>query len=262
MQWVYAIPVWLASLIIIGACCAISAAGLYLIRGYDPKYASITHNDVAGPVMATIGTVMAVMLSFMVVTVWQQYDQSAATVDKEASAIADLYHAVGALPASVRLPVRAGLERYVDLVISNDWPAMRYGGNDPRVRATALDIVRDIQTYEPATYGQQNVAADAIEHAHEMLDARRDRLFQNQEAVPSLVWVMMIFVAAVTVASTYLFRVDDARAHYLMSMALAAVIGATFVMLAEFDLPFRGEMQIDPRAFAADYAVFSVEPNR
>jgi len=262
VEWVYEMPVWTASLLIIGGCCALAAAGLYLVRTRYPRYAEITHNDVAGPVMATIGTVLAVMLSFMVVVVWQEYDAAGQIVNTEASEIADLYHTVGPLPAATRTSVRDGLERYVHLVVHDEWPLMKEGRASDAARRTAIAVVEAVQRYQPRTFGQQNLASEAITHAHNLLDARRNRLFQNQQAVPGLVWTMLFFVAGITLASTYFFRVASARAHVAMALALAAVVGATFVMIAELDLPFRGPMQIDAGAFSMDAIVFNEEPNR
>ncbi len=71
---------------------------------------------------------------------------------------------------------------------------------------------------------------------------------------------MMMLVAAITLASSYFFRVSNARAHMTMTLTLAVVIGATFIMIAELDLPFRGEMQIPPTAFAHAYRAFHDSP--
>jgi hypothetical protein len=70
----------------------------------------------------------------------------------------------------------------------------------------------------------------------------------------------MFFVAIVTLGSSYFFYVPDARAHLLMTAAVGAVIGAIFVVIAELDLPFRGDLQIPPFAFTHDYQTFRDDP--
>jgi hypothetical protein len=67
----------------------------------------------------------------------------------------------------------------------------------------------------------------------------------------------MFFIAIVTIGSSYFFRVRSLAAHVLMTVALAAVIGAIFVMIAELDLPFRGDLQVRSTAYAQDDLVFS-----
>ncbi|MDE2483049.1 MAG: DUF4239 domain-containing protein [bacterium] len=256
MSWVYDLPIWLASIVYIGGMSALAAAGVLLVRR-GVAHRAITHNDVAGPIMATLGTVLAVMLSFMVVTMWQEYDNASSFVAQEASDIADLYHESAIFPEPIRGEVQAALRHYVALVIRDEWPRMRDGRESAATRLAAIRAVTLVQQYQPTTLGQQTAQADALAHAHGFLDARRQRLFANSESVPRLLWAMMIFISIVTLGSAYFFRVDNPRAHLLMTVALAAVIGAIFVLIAELDLPFRGPMQIAPSAFAKDYTAFS-----
>jgi hypothetical protein len=260
MTWVYSIPVWLVCILFIGGMSALAAAGLLLARSPHTGKLRAASNDFAGPIMATLGTILAVMLSFMVVTVWQEYDQSAQIVQTEADEISNLYHEVSVFPQPLRNGIHAAIEHYVDIVIDREWPLMREGGSSSAAHHAAYQIVSLIESYNPNTLGQQTAQADALHHAHAFLDARGNRLFQNQQSVPPLLWVMMLFVSAVTLGSSYFFYVEDARAHLIMTAAVGAVIGAIFVVIAELDLPFRGDLQIPPSAFSHDYTTFLDDP--
>lgn len=82
----------------------------------------ITYNDFVGPVLA-------VMMSFMVVAVYQQFDASAAVVDRESGAASDLHHIADLLPQPTRGKLKVAVDRYVAVVIAKDFPAMRHGGS-------------------------------------------------------------------------------------------------------------------------------------
>jgi hypothetical protein len=260
VTWVYVTPLWVVCVAFIGGSGALAALSLMFVRRRFARREQKQNNDFAGPVLATLGTILAVMLSFMVVTVWQQYDQSAGIVQTEADQISDLYHEVGVFPQPLRDVVRRSIQRYVAIVVGQEWPLMRLGEFSPQAHRAAADVERLIQNYEPTTIAEQNAQADALHHTHGFMDARGDRLFQNRRSVPLLLWIMMFFVAAVTLGSSYFFYVPDARAHIVMTAALAAVIGAIFVVIAELDLPFRGDLQIPPTAFGHDYATFADDP--
>ncbi|MGC2131157.1 MAG: DUF4239 domain-containing protein [Candidatus Aquilonibacter sp.] len=260
MTWVYSIPAWLVCILFIGGMSALAVAGLLLARSPRTGKFRSASNDFAGPIMATLGTILAVMLSFMVVTVWQEYDQSAQIVQTEADEISNLYHEVSVFPQPLRNEIHAAIEHYVDVVIDREWPMMRNGGSSALAHRAAYNVAALIEGYNPRSLGQQTAQADALQHAHAFLDARGNRLYQNQESVPPLLWVVMIFIAAVTLGSSYFFYVEDVRAHLLMTAAVGAVIGAIFVVIAELDLPFRGDLQIPPSAFTHDYTTFLDDP--
>ncbi len=255
MTWVYSLPLWVATVVFIGGCCLLCAGGLYVVRRrYAGGANGITHNDVAGPIMGTVGTVLAVLLTFMVITVWQEYDTAAQGADTEAAELADLYHESFALPPKFGAPLRARILQYVGIVVHDEWPLMKAGFQSRTAERLAIEIVDSVQSYPPATMGEQTAQADALTHVHNFLDARRTRFFSNAESVPGLVWAMMIFVSAITISFSYFFRIANARAHLLMILALGAVVGATFLMIAELDLPFRGPLQIPPSGFVHDLA--------
>jgi hypothetical protein len=260
MTWVYAIPVWLVCILFIGGMSAFAVGGLLVAR--SPRMAKLRapSNDFAGPVMATLGTILAVMLSFMVVNVWQEYDESAQLVQTESDQISNLYHEVSVFPQPLRDQTHAAIERYVDIVVDQEWPLMRQGSESSTAHRAAVHVVTLIENFDPKTMGEQNAQADALHHAHAFMDARGSRLFQNQESVPPLLWVVMLFIAIVTLGSAYFFHVDDIRAHLFMTAAVGAVIGAIFVVIAELDLPFRGDLQIPPSAFSHDYKTFLDDP--
>ncbi|MDP9025851.1 MAG: hypothetical protein M3N13_10815, partial [Candidatus Eremiobacteraeota bacterium] len=95
---------------------------------------------------------------------------------------------------------------------------------------------------------------------HTFNDARRQRLFDNQQAIPISLWWTILFISAVTIASLYLFRVANVKAHLLMTVALAAVISSILILIAELDLPFRGDISVPPTAFSRADAVIAVDP--
>jgi len=248
VTWIYAIPSWLFALLVIGSMCAASAGGLILVhrRKRDQQ---LTHNDVAGPIITTVGTVLAVMLSFMVVTVWQEFDVSAANVQHEASAVSDLYHLAPALPAPVSTRLQTAVRSYTQIVVDREWKLMQSGKRSMRARDVSLSILGIVAGYEPKTPTQVALQQEAFALIKTFSDDRRSRIFDNQESIPGILWLTMIFIGAITVGSSYFFDVRNFQAHLLMTIALAAVIGSIFVLIVEFDLPFRGDISVPPTAF-------------
>src|SRR5581483_11084726 len=102
MQWVYGLPAWVLMPLAVVVACAVSAFALFLTRSRLTRNDLITHNDVAAAILQMLGTVLAVMMSFMVVGVWEQYDTAGQNTQIEASALSDLYHLADAFPQATR----------------------------------------------------------------------------------------------------------------------------------------------------------------
>jgi len=253
VTWIYIFPLWLFAPLVALAFCSTACLGLALTRRHLQRDERIPRNDVAGPLLSTIGALLAVMLSFMVVGVWQEFDVSAANVQREAGAIADVYHLAAFMPGPPRHRIQADVDRYIHQVIALDWPAMQRGGRSREAYDTLYRILDSIVTTTARTPSQVQAQSAAMHSIQTVIDARRRRFHDNGAGIPAVLWDTMLFMAAVTVMVAFSFRLDGVRAHYTMIVALAAVIAISFVLIAELDYPFRGDMSISSRDFTHEY---------
>jgi hypothetical protein len=77
------------------------AVGLRLLQRFVPHHVREAHNDVAGFIFAAVGVLYAVLLGFVVITVWTNNDAARQTTFKEADALAGIYWISRDLPAPV-----------------------------------------------------------------------------------------------------------------------------------------------------------------
>jgi hypothetical protein len=249
VTWIYNIPLWVFATLAVAIMCGLTAFGTYLARRYGGRNMELSRNDIAGPVLSVAGTVLAVMLSFMVVVVWQEYDASAGSVLHEAGALSDLHQEANAFPPALRDRLQSQIDQYADVVVHIEWPEMRTGGRNGQADDIARFIEGDVLAYNPTSPTQTSLQANALDLVHTFLDARRQRLFDNNQGISPYVWGAMLFLSAATIFLTFLFRTENAGAHLIMTIVLAAIIATILVLIAELDYPFRGTLQIQPTAF-------------
>ncbi|MBC5824622.1 MAG: DUF4239 domain-containing protein [Candidatus Eremiobacteraeota bacterium] len=199
--------------------------------------------------MSIIGTAYAVLLSFMVVVVWQQYNASDETASAEAGAIADLHHLSEGLPAPLSAGLKEELDEYIRVMIGQEWPAMKRGNWSSRAQALSRIMARQIIAFQPKNAAQQSVQQQALSVLRTMLDARRQRLHDNETGIPRILWWTLCAAGAVTVAFSYLFGLENMKIQLIMTAALATTISLTFVLIAELDYPFRGDTAVSPHSW-------------
>ena len=249
MTWIYAIPAWLFFIAVLLALCCAAGFGLIIFQRIVPQSDELAHNDVAGPIIGTIGTILAVVLSFLLIGNWQEYDTAAGTMAQEAASIADLYHVAPYFPANTATQIQAACRTYVDTIINREWPAMRDGGSSPDATNASLSLLRIVAQYQPQTATQQTLQQNALGYVNAIMDGRRIRLFDNDQGIPTIFWAGNFFIAAITIVFCYLFRVRKRELHVAMTLGLMCAIATLFVITAELDYPFRGDNQLKPSPF-------------
>src|SRR5215469_7276416 len=126
MYWVYDLPNWLFAVLTVAVAVAIGLIGFYATRQWVRQVhgEEISHNDIVGFFLGTIGLYYGITLGLVAVGTWQAYSDVDTKVDQEASA---LYRDVSNFPEPKRSELQADLREYTRRVIDVVWPLQRRG---------------------------------------------------------------------------------------------------------------------------------------
>lgn len=234
----------------VGAAVVVALTGLYVVRRVVPHQVLAPHNDVAGFVYATIAVTYAVVLGFVVITVWDQYEEARSNADREANDIADLYRLAAWFPDSEQPKIQQALHDYTRSVVDDEWNAMNRGDAPSPETTAALDRMWEL--YRQAgqgSMGQSTAYGDSLDRLQDVGNSRRIRLLESREGIPAILWVGLIAGAVLTVGFAYGFGVERARSHALMLGTLAASIALLLFMVFSLNYAFRGDVRVRPEPF-------------
>jgi hypothetical protein len=227
----------------------VAVAGLVVVQRLVPSDRREGHNDVAGFIYAVLGVAYAVLLAFVVIAVWQDYKTAQANVESEAHELAGAYFLASQLPEPQRTRIQDLVRTYVRVVVDEEWPMMERGQTSEHADSLVSQLRLQILKFDPHTKGEQVLYERGLTQLHDAVDARRERLLEVREGIPTLLWVVLVGGGVITVSFTYLFGLKSNVAHALMVAALTLVICGILFTIGEFDNPFSGVVEIGPNAF-------------
>jgi protein-S-isoprenylcysteine O-methyltransferase Ste14 len=227
----------------------VAVVGLLVVQRLVPSDRREEHNDVAGFIYAVLGVAYAVLLAFVVIAVWQDYETAQINAESEAHELAGVYFLSSRLPESQRTRIQDLTRTYARVVVEQEWPLMERGQTSPRADALVSQLRLKILGFDPSTKGEQVLYERGLTQLHDATDARRSRLLEVREGIPHLLWVVLVLGGVITVSFTYLFGLKSNVAHALMVAALTLVICGILFTIAEIDYPFSGVVEIRPEAF-------------
>ena len=227
----------------------VAVTGLVVVQRLVPPERREGQNDVAGFIYAVLGVAYAVLLAFVVIAVWQDYQTAKTNVDSEAHELAGVYFLASQLPEPERTRIQDLVQTYARVVVVEEWPLMEQGQRSPRAESLLSQLRLQILQFDPSTKGEQVLYERGLTQLHDATDARRSRLLEVREGIPELLWVVIVGGGVVTVSFTYLFGLKSNVAHALMVAALTLLICAILFTIGEFDYPFSGVVEIRPEAF-------------
>ena len=228
----------------------VAVGGLILVQRLVPSTLRQQHNDVAGFIYAVVGIVYAVLLALVVIAAWEEHEMAKATVDREANELAEIFWLAHRLPETEGRQLQELARSYARVVVDEEWPLMsREGRASPRAWGLLDDMRLEVQELEVVTQADQVLYAQGLELVHDLADARRMRLVEADEGIPAVLWIVLIVGALVTVGFTYLFGLENTRAHRLMVAALAGIIALALFSVGALEYPFSGGARVGPGAF-------------
>jgi hypothetical protein len=236
----------------------LAVGALALVRRSVEVSRLVVHQDVAGFILAVVGVVYAVLLAFVVIAVWQQFEAAQATSEQEAVAVGSLYRDALVQGAS-GAPARRALREYAHSVVESEWPEMAEQHRDSGQTDAALDRVWGAFRLErPAGTAEAPFHEEAVKRLHDVSELRRTRIFESSNALPGPLWGVLIAGALITIGFTYFFGVASLRAQVLMVSALASIVGLALFPIVVLDLPFTGGgVGVEPAAMKGVIREFS-----
>jgi hypothetical protein len=215
------------------------------------------HNDVLVPLFLTAGVIYAVLLGFMVVSVWESYDAAHANASDEAATLVPLYRLTTDMNPASGAKMRDLLREYTDEVVNDEWASLRTTGHaSEKARKTTGDVLRLFGTLEPANKIKEIVDAQFLATFSQLLVDRNKRLLQATESLSWILWLGAAGGGAIVVGMSFFLYMDRPRLHVLMASVMSTLIGLLLFMMSVLSRPFVGPLAIESAPFESTIGIF------
>jgi hypothetical protein len=226
--------------------------GLVLARVMSRRYPTGPFNRDSGEwlkvkdVVSLCGTLVALLLAFMLVQTYGSYQRAETQAASEAGVVDAQYQAAGLLGAPDRDAVRSGLVCYARAVSALEWVTMRDDESSPTVDGWRDLLQSDISAAADTDPDRLSLS-DLVVLQTQLTGARDERLAEAEPAIPqSITWLIeatTLLVIILLISFTWHFR----RLPRLMLVTTVALLYLFMVGgIRELDTPFSGAVHISP----------------
>lgn len=252
---VFDVPLWIAGPSLVLLLVGISLGGLHFVRRrvLPRMRVTVADSEFIGTLVQAVMVFYGLSLALIAVNVFETHSESTSVVSAEATAIAMLYRDSGSLPEPARSDLQSILREYVEYTIREAWPEQRAG----RVPAAGVAVIDRFQqrlaAFEPASDGQRALFAETLGAYNRVIETRRARLDRVTTGLPSVLWLVVVVGAAISLSASWFFHVEDVRLHAILVTMLATFIAVVIFVVLAMDRPFRGDLGIPPASYQLIY---------
>lgn len=226
-----------------------SVVGLLVLRKYIHYSKMEAHNEIAGFIYAVVGVIYAVMLAFVVVTVWEKFSKAEEYVEAEVAHLVNLHRNANAFPDEQKRIIQSSCIQYAEDNLAYEWKAMNEGSHSSIAQQSYEKIWNVFISYHPSEEYQHDWYALSISELNLLAESRRARICSIQSDIHPFLWFLLIFGAIVTIGFSYLFGTKSQYAHLIMICCLSSSIGLVLLIINAFEHPFHGIINVSPEEY-------------
>jgi Protein of unknown function (DUF4239) len=217
----------------------------------------LVNNESAGVVFTIVGGLQAVLIAFVLITLFDAATAASNGAQTEANSLVAVSWAADSLPDATRTKVHDLTRKYANTVRGQEWPQMRAGEPVTGPGAQQLAELHAAIT-DAASSGDEWLKDRKTEAANQLwqvYQSRQQRLdAADGSGVNAVVWFVLIVGGLLSVSYTYLFGGPKLIAHVVIVGTLAATITLLLYSIYQMQDPFTGGANVSPDAFTTALA--------
>src|SRR4051794_2901933 len=227
----------------------VAAAGLaaivavILVRRFAHPNRDDSENGIVGWMFSGIVVVVAVLLAFVVFSVYERYSNLRNTTTEEAAQLVVVYRDTEQFSEPARTRAQAALRTYASDVTKNEWKShgLLLAHNSP----DALNSVW--AAYQSRAGASPN--GDVEARLHDLEHLRHLRHLASEASLPPGFWPLLISGAVATILASLFFSMKRAVDQVVLTTLLTVILCGTLLLISALNRPFTGPTPISKRPF-------------
>ena len=237
--WLINLPVsWMALIVFVVT--YLIAGGLYwVVTKLAVTEWARAFKAVSPGMLPPLGILFALLVGFVAVEVWNNFDKAKNAVTTEASTLRAVVLLAGAFPDEQRTRLYALVNRHIDESVNKEWPEMAEQRATLAILPTALiEALHVTLGLKPADDSQRAAQLEILKELHTALDARRQRIVISEAAVGTVKWLGILLQGLCTLVAIAMVHSDNRRACAITLMLFATGIALSVLMISAYSRPY------------------------
>lgn len=221
-----------------------SILGLNFFLRITKNKSSESNNELVINTLNISGVLFSLFITFVVVTVWNNWEKMDAQIATEANTISNMYSQTHHLPESKRAPLRLAIKNYTNSLIVDEWPSMAKDEPSKVTQDAFMRLRAEIHGLYDLPGNDKYFYNNMYPIYIELSDLRRTRVHRTLSYLPAMVWYILFTGSFVTIFISFFYKSQNAVIQYIMNFFVAVMFSMGMFICYDLNNPFRGESKI------------------
>jgi uncharacterized MnhB-related membrane protein len=246
-NWLYNLNVGWMALFIFTATFCVAAAVYWIVTRLAVDDRARAFKALSPGMLPPLGIIFGLLVGFIAVQIWSDFDRAKAAVTSEASALRSIVLLAANFSPEEEMRLRALVARHIENCVNEEWPAMAEQRATLSMLPTPLiETMQRVLAHTPASDAQRMARREIVTSLRNALDARRQRIIVSQSNVGSVKWTGLLLQALVTLIAIAMVHSDNRLTCAIAMTLFSIAIALSVFLIASYNRPFTGEISVGP----------------
>ena len=246
-DWLLNLPVLWMAVVVFAATYLLTAVVYWVVTRLAVNDRAQAFKAVSPGMLPPLGILFALLIGFIAVEVWNNYDKAKGAVASEASALRAVVLLAGTFPEEQKTRIYALIDRHIEAAVNEGWPAMAEHRLTLSTLPTALiEELHDTLTLKPADDSQKIAQSEMLRALETALDARRQRIVVSESTVGRVKWAGILLMGLCTLVAIAMVHSDNQFSCAIAMTLFATGMALSLLLIAAYSRPVTGEISVRP----------------
>ena len=236
-------------LVLIIALVSLALLTLYLVRRYFSFLIRYENNSYLSFFLASITANYGIVLGFIIITLWQELDKVELIVMQESEQLSLLIYNALAFPVNVQDRIANGINEYIQVIINDEWPLMRWGKASEKAIPALKKLFHIIQSYSPETNIETTFYKQIVVSLNSVVEYRRERLEYIGSSLVDVLRIMLFLGIFIIILLISLIKSHSHRLQIFAVILVSTVLSFNLGLALLLDYPLSGSISASPAPF-------------
>ena len=220
------------------------------------RYCKINNedNEAINGATATVSMMYAIFIGFVIFFTLNNFTAAQESSETEARLVSSINYEAAFLPKPLNTQVRQILKNYLEVVINEEWPAMREGVVNTAGAVPLTQLQEVLLNYQPENTDavKINIWTDIVQNADILFQEHESRMDYAQNlSLDRGVWYCLIAATFVMLVSNLFLSFNSRRTKIVLLICIGAITSLLLFLETSMDYPYRGHYSVNSEVFSA-----------
>ena len=246
-DWLLNLPVLWMAVVVFAATYLLTAVVYWVVTRLAVNDRARAFKAVSPGMLPPLGILFALLIGFIAVEVWNNYDKAKVAVATEASALRAVVLLAGTFPEEQKTRIHALIDRHIEMAVNEGWPAMaRHRATLSTLPTSLIAALQETLALKPADDSQRIAQSEMLRALEKALDARRQRIVISKSSVGRVKWAGILLQGICTLIAIAMVHSDNRLACAIAMTLFATGMALSLLLIGAYSRPFVGEISVRP----------------